>query len=72
MCNRQIIGLYTIYFVKLNFSYFLSLQLRYYFIYIYAYMDAGCGIWKQDPETNIWAQQGLEYGVEKVPQWGAS
>ena len=25
------------------------------------------GIWKQDPEANIWAQEGCEWGVEKVP-----
>ena len=30
------------------------------------------GIWKQDPEANIWAQEGWELGVEKVPQWGTS
>ena len=28
------------------------------------------GIWKQDPEANIWAQEGWEWGVEKAPQWG--
>ena len=28
------------------------------------------GIWKQDPEANIWAQEGWEWGVEKTPQWG--
>ena len=27
------------------------------------------GIWKQDPEANIWAQAGWEWGVEKTPQW---
>ena len=27
-------------------------------------------IWKQDPEANIWAQEGWEWGVEKAPQWG--
>ena len=27
------------------------------------------GIWKQDPEANIWAQ---EWGVEKSPQWGTN
>ena len=26
-------------------------------------------IWKQDPEANIWAQEGWEWGVEKAPQW---
>ena len=30
------------------------------------------GIWKQDPEANIWAQEGWEWGVEKAPQWGTS
>ena len=30
------------------------------------------GIWKQDPEVNIWAQEGREWGVEKAPQWGTS
>ena len=30
------------------------------------------GIWKQDPEANIWAQEGWEWGVEKAPQWGIS
>ena len=32
----------------------------------------GKGIWKQDPEANIWAQEGWEWGVEKAPQWGIS
>ena len=26
------------------------------------------GIWKQDPEANILAQEGLEWGVQKAPQ----
>ena len=26
------------------------------------------GIWKQDPEANIMAQEGWELGVEKAPQ----
>ena len=26
------------------------------------------GIWKQDPEANIWIQEGWEWGVEKAPQ----
>ena len=30
------------------------------------------GIWKQDPEANIWAQEGWEWGAEKAPQWGTS
>ena len=30
------------------------------------------GIWKQDPEANIWAQEEWEWGVEKAPQWGTS
>ena len=30
------------------------------------------GIWKQDPEENIWAQEGWEWGVEKAPQLGTS
>ena len=29
-------------------------------------------IWKQDPEANIWAQEGWEWGVEKAPQLGTS
>ena len=24
------------------------------------------GIWKQDPEANIWAQEGWEWGVERL------
>ena len=24
-------------------------------------------IWKQDPEANIWAQEGFEWRVEKAP-----
>ena len=28
----------------------------------------GQGISKQDPETNIWAQEGCEWGIEKVQQ----
>jgi hypothetical protein len=27
------------------------------------------GIWKQDPEANIWAQEACEWGVEKASQW---
>ena len=30
------------------------------------------GIWKQDPEANIWTQEGWEWEVEKGPQWGTS
>ena len=30
------------------------------------------GIWKQDHEASIWAQEGWEWGVEKAPQWGIS
>ena len=30
------------------------------------------GIWKQDPEANIWSQEEWEWGVEKAPQWGTS
>ena len=30
------------------------------------------GIWKQNPEANIWAQEGWEWGVEKAPEWGTS
>ena len=26
------------------------------------------GIWKEDPEAKIWAQEGWEGGVEKAPQ----
>ena len=28
------------------------------------------GIWKQDPEVNIWVQERCEWGVEKASQWG--
>jgi hypothetical protein len=27
------------------------------------------GIWKQDPEAHIWAQEGWEWEVKKAPQW---
>ena len=27
-------------------------------------------IWKQDPEANIWAQEGWEWGMEEAPQSG--
>ena len=27
-------------------------------------------IWKQDPEANILAQEGWEWGAKKAPQWG--
>ena len=27
------------------------------------------GIWKHNPEANIWAQEGREWGVKKAPQW---
>ena len=30
------------------------------------------GIWEQDPESNISAQKGREYGVEKASQRGTS
>ena len=30
------------------------------------------GIWKQDPETNLWAQEEREWEVEKVLQWTTS
>ena len=30
------------------------------------------GIWKQDPEANIWGQEESEVGVEMAPQWGSS
>ena len=30
------------------------------------------GIWKQDSEVNILAQEGWEWRVEKAPQWGTS
>ena len=30
------------------------------------------GIWKHDPEGNIWAQEGWVWGVERTLQWGAS
>ena len=30
------------------------------------------GISKQDPEANIWTQEGLKWGVEKAPQWRTS
>ena len=28
------------------------------------------GIWKQNPEVNIWTQEGWEWGMEKTAQWG--
>ena len=28
------------------------------------------GIWKHDPEANIWVQEGWEWEVENAPQWG--
>ena len=28
------------------------------------------GIWKQDPEANVWNQKRWEWRVEKAPQWG--
>ena len=40
-----------------------------------SYMKGGMedkGIWKQDPEANIQAQEGWGWGVEKAPQWGTS
>ena len=30
------------------------------------------GIWKQDSEANILAQEGWEWGVEKASQWATS
>ena len=30
------------------------------------------GVWKQEPEANIWAQEGREWRGEKVPQRGTS
>ena len=30
------------------------------------------GIWEQDPEMNISAQEKYEWGVEKASQWGTS
>ena len=39
--------------------------------YIKALIQAK-GSWKQDPEANIWTQEGWEWGVEKAPQWGTS
>ena len=30
------------------------------------------GIWEQDPDANIWAQEEWEGGVEKALQWGTS
>ena len=30
------------------------------------------GIWKQDPEANIWTQERWKWWVEKAPQWGTS
>ena len=29
-------------------------------------------IWNQDPEANILAQEGWEWGLKKAPQWGTS
>ena len=43
--------------------------------YMVSYIKGGMqakGIPKQDPEANIWAQEGWEWGVEKAPQWGTS
>ena len=40
-----------------------------------SYIEGGIqakGIWKQDPEENIWVQEGWEFEVEKVPQRGTS
>ena len=28
------------------------------------------GVWKGNPKAYIWAQEGCEWGMEKVPQWG--
>ena len=39
------------------------------FSYIKGRMQAKI-IWKQGPEANIWAQEGWEWGVEKVPRSG--
>ena len=30
------------------------------------------GIWKQDPEANIWVQGEWKWEVENSPQWGTS
>jgi hypothetical protein len=30
------------------------------------------GIWKQDPEASIWAEEGWEWEVEKVTPWETS
>ena len=35
-------------------------------------IEGNPGIWKQDPEANIWAQEGWEWGVERALQWGTS
>ena len=47
-----------------------------YIAYIYlVYIKEGIqvkGIWKQDPEANIWALEGWEWRAEKAPQWGTS
>ena len=40
-----------------------------------SYIKAGIqakGIWKQNPEGNIWAQEEYEWGMEKDSQSGAS
>ena len=38
---------------------------------IFSYIKRGLqakGIWKQDPETNIWVEEGYESWIEKAPQ----
>jgi hypothetical protein len=43
--------------------------------YIVSYIKGGMqakGIWKQNPETNIWIQEGWERGAEKASQWATS
>ena len=42
------------------------------FIKFIAALRKKTGIGKQDPEANIWDQEGWECGVEKAPQWGTS
>ena len=45
------------------------------YVHMVSYIKGGIqakGMWKQDTEANIWAQEGWEWGVEKVPQWGTS
>ena len=35
------------------------------------HLNQGMGIWGQNPEVSIWAQNGLKCGVENVAQLGS-